>query len=105
IRHGVLPDGRPAVMPSEDFQKMSDQELSDIVSYIRAQPPVDNTVPASTFGPLGKILIATGKMVPSVLRIENHDAPHPEYPPVAMADVAFGAHLAATCTGCHGANL
>jgi mono/diheme cytochrome c family protein len=36
VRHGVLPDGRPAVMPSEDFQRMSDQELADIVAYIRS---------------------------------------------------------------------
>jgi mono/diheme cytochrome c family protein len=105
VRHGILPDGRPSVMPSEDFQKMSDQELSDIVAYIRAQPPVDNTVPASTFGPLGKLLIATGKIIPSVLRIESHDVPQAEFPPEPFVDSAFGAHLAATCTGCHGANL
>jgi mono/diheme cytochrome c family protein len=105
VRHGILPDGRPSVMPSEDFQKMSDQELSDIVAYIRSQPPVDNTVPASTFGPMGKILVATGKMIPSVLRIESHDVPQDVYPPAALVDATFGAHLAATCTGCHGANL
>lgn len=104
VRHGILPDGRGAVMPSEDFQLMSDQELSDIVAYIRAQPPVDNEVPASTFGPLGKILVATGKMTTSASRID-HKRVHPEFPPVAMADSAFGAHLAGTCTGCHGANL
>jgi cytochrome c553 len=105
VRHGVLPDGRAAIMPSEDFQRMSDQELSDIVAYIRTQPPVDNEVPASTLGPLGKVLVATGKLTPSALTIESHQTPHPQYPPVAMADSAFGAHLAATCTGCHGANL
>jgi hypothetical protein len=49
-----LRDGRPAVMPSDDFQHMSDQELSDIISYIRSLPAVDNTVPKSTFGPLGR---------------------------------------------------
>jgi mono/diheme cytochrome c family protein len=105
VRHGILPGGRASVMPSEDFQRMSDQELSDIVAFIRSKPPVDNTVPASTFGPLGKILVATGKLPAPVSRIESHDTPHPAYPPVAMADSAFGAHLAATCTGCHGANL
>jgi hypothetical protein len=26
VRHGLLPGGGPAVMPSEDFQRMSDQE-------------------------------------------------------------------------------
>ena len=62
VRHAVLRDGHPAVMPSDDFQHVSDQELSDIISYIRSLPPVDNTVPKSTFGPLGKVLVATGKM-------------------------------------------
>lgn len=105
VRHGILPSGRPSVMPSEDFQKMSDQELSDIIAFIRSQPPVDNKVPASTFGPLGKILIATGKMIPSVQRIADHDTPQPVYPPAPVADSAFGAHLAATCMGCHGGNF
>ncbi len=105
VRHGVLPDGRAAVMPSEDFQKMSDQELSDIIAYIQSRPPVDNEVPPPAFGPLGKILLATGKLVPSAERIESHDRPHPKYPPAALADSTFGAHLAGTCTGCHGANL
>ena len=105
VRHGILPDGRPAVMPSEDFQKMSDQELSDIVAYIRSRPAVDRTVPRSKFGPLGKILIATGQIVPSAVRITAHDVPHATMTPVAVADSAFGAHLAGTCTGCHGANL
>ncbi len=104
IRHGVLPDGRAAVMPSEDFQRMSDQELSDIVAFIRAHPPVDNDVPPPVYGPLGRILIATGKIIPSAARI-LHDLPHPPYPPAAVVDSTFGAHIAATCMGCHGANL
>ncbi|MCA9579579.1 MAG: cytochrome c, partial [Myxococcales bacterium] len=44
VRHGILADGRPAVMPSEDFVRMSDRELSDIVAYLRAQPAVSNEV-------------------------------------------------------------
>ncbi|MFW6206619.1 MAG: c-type cytochrome, partial [Gemmatimonadota bacterium] len=59
VRHGILPDGQPAVMPSEDFLRMSDRELSDIVAYIRSLDPVDNRVPRSTLGPLGKVLVAT----------------------------------------------
>lgn len=105
VRHGVLPDGRPAVMPSEDYRRMSDQELSDIVAYIRSVPPADNTVPASAFGPLGKMLVATGQLVPSAVLIEDHAAPHPVLPPEALPSVEFGRHLAATCTGCHGATL
>ncbi len=101
VRHGVLPDGRPAVMPSEDFQAMSDQELSDIVSYVRSFPPVDNEVPASTFGPLGRVLVATGQLHFSADRIASHQAAHIERPPVTEASAEFGRHLAAVCMGCH----
>jgi mono/diheme cytochrome c family protein len=105
VRHGVLPDGRPAVMPSEDFQLMSDEELSDIVSYIRTFPPVNNTVPPPSFGPLGKFLIASGQMEPSAAKIASHVSTHPVAPPAAAATVEFGRHIAGTCTGCHGENL
>lgn len=101
VRHGVLTDGHPAVMPSEDFRRMSDQELSDIVAYIRTLPAVDNSVPAPTFGPLGKILIATGQMTFSASLIDDHDAPHLSHPPAADSP-EFGKHLAAVCVGCHG---
>ena len=30
VRHGILPDGRPSVMPAEDYRLMSDQELADV---------------------------------------------------------------------------
>ena len=103
VRHGVLPDGRPASMPSEDFQLMSDQELSDIVAYITAQPPVDNEVPRPAWGPIGKMLIATGRLPLGADRIRPLDT-HPVSPPPAAASVEFGRHIAATCMGCHREN-
>jgi mono/diheme cytochrome c family protein len=105
VRHGVLPDGRPAVMPSEDFQLMSDQELSDIISYVRTLPAVDNTVPAPSLGPLGTVLVATGQMHFSAALIPTHAAAHPAHPPAAEASIEFGRHLAGVCTGCHGADF
>jgi mono/diheme cytochrome c family protein len=105
VRHGVLKDGHPAVMPSEDFQRISDQELSDIVCYIRSLPAVDNTVPRSTFGPLGKMLVATGQMKFSASVIASHATPHLVYPPPESATADFGMHLASVCMGCHGPDL
>jgi mono/diheme cytochrome c family protein len=92
-------------MPSEDFQRMSDEELSDIVAYIRSQPPVDNLVPPVSLGPLGKVLVATGQLPLSADRIPSHDAPHALLPPTAEASAEFGAHLAGICAGCHGEDL
>jgi mono/diheme cytochrome c family protein len=105
VRHGILPDGRPTVMPSEDFLLMSDQELSDIVAYIRSLPPVDNDVPGVRLGPLGKVLVATGQIHLSADMMEDHHEPHAERPPPAEVSVEFGRHLAAVCTGCHGPEL
>jgi mono/diheme cytochrome c family protein len=105
VRHGVLKDGHPSVMPSEDFQSMSDQELSDIVAYIRSLPAVNNTVPAPTFGPLGRILVATGQMKFSAAIIPSHTAPHLVSPPTATPTADFGKHLASVCLGCHGHDL
>ena len=101
VRHGVLPNGRPAVMPSEDFKLMSDQELSDVVAYVRSRPAVDNVVPEPSFGPLGKFLLATGRMRPSATLIETHQGSHTTQPPATEATAEFGRHLAAICVGCH----
>lgn len=104
VRHGVKPDGSPAVMPSTDFAGMSDRELSDIVSYIRTLPPVDRTMPAPEPGPLGDVLVATGQFRYSADLVPDHHAAHVVEPPGAESP-AFGAHLAQVCTGCHGPEL
>lgn len=101
VRHGVKPDGTPAAMPSEDFRDMSDQELSDIVAYIRTRPPMFGEVPASTPGPLGKVLLATGALKLSADLVPDHYAAHRSLPPDAAATVEFGAHLGGICRGCH----
>ena len=105
VRHGIRPDGTPAAMPSEDFAGISDQELSDIIMYVRAAAPVDSTVPPITLGPLGKFLIATGKLPLAADRIGEHNAPHPVAPPATAANVEFGKHMAAICSGCHQPNF
>jgi cytochrome c553 len=99
VRRGVKPDGTASVMPSEDFALMSDQELSDIITYIEGLPTRDTEVPAPTFGPLGKILLATGQFPLSVTLIG--DATPPREPPAEAPDATFGKHLAQVCTGCH----
>ena len=105
VRHGIKPDGTPAVMPSEDYVLMSDHELSDIVAYIRSLPPVDNEVAKPSFGPIGIILLATGQFPLSATKVDDHQRAHAKEPPAARDTPEFGAHLAATCVGCHRENL
>ncbi len=103
VRHGVMPDGTPATMPSEDFFKMSDAELSDIVAYVRSVPAVDAAVAPPKLGPVGKVLVALGKFPISAER--QPSAPHLSAPPLAADSAEFGEHLIATCTACHRPNL
>jgi mono/diheme cytochrome c family protein len=106
VRHGVKPDGTAAVMPAEDFFGMSDQELADIVAYVRSLPPVDRTVPTPTFGPLGTALLASGKLeLAATIHPTGHAIDHPAEPPPSRADATFGRHLAGVCSGCHGTDL
>lgn len=105
VRHGIRPDGSPSAMPSQDFHLMSDQELSDVVAYIRSMPPVDATVPPVSLGPLGTVLVATGALPLSVDIIGVHDRAHIARPPAAEVSVEFGRHMATVCSGCHGEAL
>lgn len=105
VRHGLRKDGKAGLMPSEDFLAMSDRELSDIVAYIKAQPPIDKEVEASRLGPIGKVLVATGKFRLAIDLVGNHDAPHRLDAPPAEESIEFGKHLAQVCTGCHRGDL
>ncbi len=100
VRHGVRKDGRAVVMPSIDFVGMSDQELSDIIVWISAAPPVDNEVPGRTFGPISTLLFGTGQIQPAAVEFGSLTE-HAPLPPTAANTIEFGAHLAQTCTGCH----
>jgi mono/diheme cytochrome c family protein len=105
VRHGVSPEGLPTAMPAQDFQHMSDQELSDILVYIGSVPPVDNEVEPVRLGPLGRILLALGQIPLAADAVPSHDTPHPTLPPAAAVSAEFGRHLAGVCIGCHQANL
>jgi mono/diheme cytochrome c family protein len=105
VRHGVKPDGSAAIMPSEDFFRMSDEELSDIVAYTRAIPAVDAEVPRPRLGPIGKVLLALGKLPISAEHQPDPTGVHPSRPPETADSVEFGEHLAAACSTCHRSNF
>lgn len=100
VRHAVRRDGHPAVMPSVDFQNMSDQELSDIVAFIQSVPAVDAVVPEPSYGPVGKYMLVTGQVAFATLA-DARFSPHPILPPATAASAEFGRHIAGACVGCH----
>jgi cytochrome c553 len=108
IRHGVGHDGRGLVlMPSGVFYYLSDEDLGDLIAYLKSLPPVDNELPKSGLGPLGRVMLTLGQLppeiVPNVISID-HDGPRPVAPEPGMT-VEYGKYLATTCTLCHGSSL
>ncbi|MEZ4862065.1 MAG: cytochrome c [Caldilineaceae bacterium] len=107
LRHGILADGRSAkIMPSDDYQYLSDADLAAIIAYVRSAPPQDNALPPTVLRPLGRILLALGQL--PILIAERTDA-QLEQPAMVEASVSvdYGQYLAriAGCVGCHGPGL
>lgn len=108
IRHGVNPKGRPLlIMPAQDFQNMSQADLSCLIAYIRSLPPVDkekgnNILPAFT-----KILMQAGAFGVVIPAEEiDHKAPFPSAPPQGPT-AEYGKYLISFtgCRTCHGQDL
>ena len=108
IRHGVGHDGRGlALMPSGVFYYLSDEDLGALIAYLKSLPPVDNEMPPTDLGPLGRVMLPLGQLpdalIPNVTVID-HYAPRPVTPEPEVT-VEYGEYLANTCTLCHGPNL
>ena len=106
IRRGVRRDGRSLiVMPSEVFTHLSQEDLGAVIAFIQQLPPVDRSVPRSGFGPVGRALLAAGKMNILVAGKTPHITPPASVPSDTTA--AYGKYIAdiAGCHGCHGYGL
>ena len=106
IRYGMRPDGSGLlVMPSVAFSHMSDQDVRDVVAYLRSVPPVDHTTPRRRIGPLARTLLALGKLSvePDLIDLQ---APHLATTPGGTT-LDRGQYLERVggCMECHGANL
>lgn len=100
LRHGVGKDGQASIMPVIDYTLLSDQEIGDVVTYVRSVPPVDRTMPAAYLGPVVRAQLVFGGLQSSAEMID-HAAPRPARPPAAAVSEAYGEHLASVCVGCH----
>jgi cytochrome c553 len=109
IRHGVGHDGRGLIlMPSRIWYYLSDEDLADLIAYLKSLPPVDNKLPKTELGPLGRVMMTLGQLPPDAtapdVLVIDHDGPRP-FAPRPGATVEYGRYLANTCTLCHEANF
>ena len=108
IRHGVGHDGRGlAMMPVRTFYYLSDEDLGALIAYLKSLPPIDNEMPKTDLGPLGRVMLALGQLPPeiepNVISIDHH-APRPVAPQPGVT-LEYGKYLARTCALCHGPNF
>lgn len=106
IRHGVRPDGTALLfMPSTEFYFLSDEDLGQVIAYIKSAPPVDHELPRSTISWTGKLVMA---LVPSFTflpaELIPHDAPRPLLPEVGITP-QYGEYLTGSCKVCHGLTM
>jgi cytochrome c553 len=105
IRHGVKRDGTSTwIMPSPMFSHMSDEDLGNVIAFLRSSPVLDGPMRDVTLRYLGRVGVVAGQFKPlasTIARGEHHPA---------TADhsdaMTFGRYVVmTTCTECHGQSL
>jgi mono/diheme cytochrome c family protein len=104
IRHGVKPDGRPAlIMPSEDYNRFTNEDLAALVAHVRSLPPQKGGSAVVELPLPAWVLYGFGAIPDAAQRID-HSLP-PSTPVAAAVTVQHGAYVANMCIGCHGEKL
>ncbi|MGA9855779.1 MAG: cytochrome c [Gammaproteobacteria bacterium] len=105
LRYGVRPDSTSVmIMPSSTFYYLSDEDLADLIAYLRTVPTAVNSLPATHIRILGRWMFLTGAVNFQAALIEKLGprmiAGKPE--PTAT----YGDYLVhSSCTECHGLDL
>lgn len=104
LRHGVKRNDKVAmIMPSEDYNQLTDEDMGALVGYAMALPPVPGKR-ATIELPLPVLaLYGVGAIKDAYEKIDHGKPPPPPIQPAVTP--AYGAYLANACIGCHGEHL
>ena len=104
LRHGVKPDGTPAmIMPSEDYNRLTDADFVALVAYARTLPPAGGGAAEITLPLPVRALYGAGAIKDAADKID-HSLPVQQ--PVAEGVTReHGQYVANMCKGCHGPEL
>ena len=104
IRHGVSPRGRALlIMPSEDYNRLTDADLAALVGYVRGLPPATGTAAEVRLPPFLTALYGAGALRDAAEKVDHRLAP--SAPVAVAASVEHGNYVAHMCMGCHGEGL
>jgi len=91
------------VMPSEDYNRFTDDDLAALVAHVRALPPQSGQGAVVRLPLPVKALYGFGVIQDAAAKID-HSLP-PQTPVPEGVTVAHGQYVAHMCVGCHGATL
>jgi mono/diheme cytochrome c family protein len=107
IRHGVGKDGRTLIlMPSIGYSHFGDDDLADLIAFLKSVPPIDNDLGTRKIGfPVSIIfgIVAYGDMAVNQIDHEAVGGAAPERE-ISQTYGEYLTHLAA-CRDCHMPNL
>jgi mono/diheme cytochrome c family protein len=104
IRHGIKPSGEPVfIMPSEDYNRLTDVDVAALVSYVRSLPTAAGSGLEARVPLPVRVLYGFGR-IPDAAEKIDHALP-PAEPVAEGATAEHGRYVAGMCIGCHGAGL
>jgi mono/diheme cytochrome c family protein len=105
LRHGLNKENKSVwFMPSHEIAHLSNEELGELISFLKQQPAVDNQIAAHTIKPLGRVLTFFDKFPLLPAEMIDHNAVYADKVDYTISP-AYGAYLATTCKSCHGPNM
>ena len=101
LKHGVRQDGKSVfLMPSEEYNALSAEDLGALMSYIKSLRPVDRALPPHEIKPFLRVLTAFNKF--PLLPAEKIDHSKQSVARVKTElSTNYGQYVAVSCTGCH----
>jgi len=102
--HGVRWDGSALfLMPSHEFNRISDDEFGRLLEYVKSVPPVDRTPRTRVLYPMAHVLHLVGAPLVPAEKIDHAAQRNPQ--PAPGATLAYGEYVSAACQFCHGEDL
>ena len=104
IRHGVNPKAHALfLMPSEEYNRLSDNDFAALVAYVRTLPPVPGDAAVMRLPTVVRALYGVGVIRDAAEKIDHRKPPTRAV--AAAVSAEHGAYVAYMCIGCHGPDL
>jgi cytochrome c553 len=101
IRHGVRPANKPEIFMK--VTAISEQDLGDLIAYLKQLPPVDSDSTSLKYGPVIPITSALGIFAPVAGEIDHNATQSAN--PVPQASAEYGRYLSSICAECHSGSI